>query len=66
MGEGAGPEASLALRCQRARGALGMGVSSCSSECRSLSNTNCAMRGELLEGEGSLEGVPAEPWRKDR
>lgn len=63
MGEGTGPEASLALRCQRAGGALGMGVSSCSSDCRSVSNTNCAIGAERLEGEGSLEGVPAEPWR---
>lgn len=55
MGEGAGPPVSLALRCQRAGGALGMGVSSCSSECRSLSNTNCAMTAKRLEGEGSLE-----------
>lgn len=28
MGEGAGPAASFALRCQRATGALGMGASS--------------------------------------
>lgn len=50
MGEGAGPVASFALRCQRAIGALGMGASSLSSECKSLSNTNCAMA--RLRGRG--------------
>lgn len=68
MGEsvtsGEGPEppttASLALRCHRAGGALGIGVSSFSSPCKSLSNRNCAIRmecymGTAREGEESHE-----------
>lgn len=41
-GLGPGP-LSLALRCHRAGGAFGIGVSSLSSPCRSASNRNCAM-----------------------